>query len=184
MEKYRMSIRNKRVYEFYEANKHLGFEQMSCLMVEILERTLKGTDTSVTNGLGEKVLESINGLSSQVQGMDTLFENKFESFKREYTLELNSVLRNVQDEKLKQVLKDYNDSLHDKTKHLFNEVLANNIRSSFSAFDTIINSSESRINSTINKVFLSVREFSNMPCPCFNINMTSATSTYPTTIMM
>ena len=151
MEKYRMSIRNKRVYEFYEANKHLGFEQMSCLMVEILERTLKGTDTSVTNGLGEKVLESINSLSSQVQGMDTLFENKFESFKREYTLELNSVLRNVQDEKLKQVLREYNDSVHDKTKHLFNEVVANNIRSSFSAFDTIINSSESRINSSINE---------------------------------
>lgn len=150
MEKYRMSIRNKRVFEFYEAHKHLGFEQMSCLMVEILERTLKGTDTSVTNGLGEKVLESINNLNSQVQGMDTLFEKKFEGFKREYTLELNSVLRNVQDEKLRQVLKEYNDNLHEKTKHLFNEVVATNIRSSFSAFDTVINSSESRINSTIN----------------------------------
>jgi hypothetical protein len=150
MEKYRMSIRNKRVFEFYEAHKHLGFEQMSCLMVEILERTLGGTDTSVTNGLGEKVLESINSLNSQVQGMDTLFEKKFEGFKREYTLELNSVLRNVQDEKLRQVLKEYNDNLHEKTKHLFNEVVATNIRSSFSAFDTVINSSESRINSTIN----------------------------------
>ena len=145
-----MSIRNKRVFEFYEAHKHLGFEQMSCLMVEILERTLGGTDTSVTNGLGEKVLESINSLNSQVQGMDTLFEKKFEGFKREYTLELNSVLRNVQDEKLRQVLKEYNDNLHEKTKHLFNEVVATNIRSSFSAFDTVINSSESRINSTIN----------------------------------
>jgi hypothetical protein len=151
MEKYRMSIRNKRVYEFYEANKHLGFEQMSCLMVEILERTLKGTDTSVTNGLGEKVLESINNLNSQVQGMDTLFEKKFEGFKRDYTLELNSVLRNVQDEKIVKMLTDYNDTLHEKTKNLFNDVIGKNIRSSFSAFDTIINSSESRINSTINE---------------------------------
>jgi hypothetical protein len=64
----------------------------------------------------------------------------------------------VHDDKITQVLKDYNESLQDKTKILFNEIfpknnelITNNIRNSFSNFDTIINSTEARIQHTLNE---------------------------------
>jgi hypothetical protein len=155
---YKLTINNKKVFDFYNANKHLVFEEMSCLMVDVLEKISMNTDTSVNKSLGEKVLMSINYLNSQVQNMDTLFENKFDCFKKEYTAELNTILRNVHDDKINQVLKEYNESLQDKTKNLLNdffpknnEILTNHIRNSFSSFDTIINSSETRINNTINE---------------------------------
>jgi hypothetical protein len=155
---YEIKIKNKKVFDFYNANKHLNFEEMCCLMVDVLEKISMSTDTSVNKTLGEKVLTSINSLNTQVQNMDKLFENKFDSFKKEYTAELNTILRNVHDDKIIQVLKDYNESLQDKTKNLFNdifpknnEIITNHIRNSFSTFDSIINSSEARINNTINE---------------------------------
>jgi len=155
---YEIKINNKKVFDFYNANKHLNFEEMSCLMVDVLEKISMTTDTSVNKSLGEKVLMSINYLNSQVQNFDKLFENKFDYFKKEYTSELNTILRNVHDDKITQVLKDYNESLQDKTKNLFNdlfpknnEIITNHIRNSFSTFDTIINSSEARINNIINE---------------------------------
>ena len=158
MDKYKIILHNKKVFDFYNANKHLNFEEMSCLMVDVLEKISTSTDTSVNKTLGEKVLTSINSLNAQVQNIDKLFENKFDSFKKEYTAELNTILRSVHDDKIIQVLKDYNESLQDKTKNLFNdvfpknnEIITNHIRNSFSTFDTIINSSEARINNTINE---------------------------------
>jgi len=155
---YKLTIKNKKVFDFYNANKHLSFEEMSCLMVDVLERISINTDTSVNKSLGEKVLTSINLLNTQVQNMDKIFENKFDSFKKEYTKELNTILTQVHDNKITQILKEYNETLQDKTKILFseifpknNEIITTHIRNSFSTFDTIINSTEARINKTLNE---------------------------------
>ena len=90
--------------------------------------------------------------------MDKIFEIKFDSFKKEYTKELNLILTTVHDDKITTVLRDYNESLQDKTKLLFNDLLPKNneiitshIRNSFSTFDTLINSTEARIQNTINE---------------------------------
>jgi len=131
---------------------------MSCLMVDLLEKLSISTDTSFNKTLGEKVLMSINSLNTHVQNIDKIFEIKFDYFKKEYTKELNTILTTVHDDKITQVLKDYNESLQDKTKILFNEIfpknnelITNNIRNSFSNFDTIINSTEARIQHTLNE---------------------------------
>jgi hypothetical protein len=127
-------------------------------MVDLLEKLSISTDTSFNKTLGEKVLMSINSLNTHVQNIDKIFEIKFDYFKKEYTKELNTILTTVHDDKITQVLKDYNESLQDKTKILFNEIfpknnelITNNIRNSFSNFDTIINSTEARIQHTLNE---------------------------------
>jgi hypothetical protein len=155
---YELIIHNKKVFDFYNENKHLCFEEMSCLMVDLLEKLSISTDTSFNKTLGEKVLMSINSLNTHVQNIDKIFEIKFDYFKKEYTKELNTILTTVHDDKITQVLKDYNESLQDKTKILFNEIfpknnelITNNIRNSFSNFDTIINSTEARIQHTLNE---------------------------------
>jgi hypothetical protein len=63
-------IFNKRVFDFYNANKHLNFEEMCCLMVDVLEKISMSTDTSVNKTLGEKVLTSINSKNSSIYVYD------------------------------------------------------------------------------------------------------------------
>ena len=74
---YQLTINNKKVFDFYNAHKHLRFDDMSCLMVDILENVYKNSDTSIDTTFAEKVLGSINLLQSQI---DTMFEKKFEIF--------------------------------------------------------------------------------------------------------
>ena len=61
---YELIIHNKKVFDFYNENKHLCFEEMSCLMVDLLEKLSISTDTSFNKTLGEKVLMSINSLNT------------------------------------------------------------------------------------------------------------------------
>jgi len=162
---FQIILNNKKVYEFYNTHKHLRFEDMSCLMVDILENISKNTNSSIDISFAEKVLGSINLLQSQI---DNSFESKFQIFKKEYTQELNTILCTVQEDKINKVLKEYNENMQDKTKILFNEVfpknnetITNQINNSFSMFDKIINSSELRIQTTLNENCASIQHINN-----------------------
>jgi hypothetical protein len=163
---YTISINNKKIFEFYKANTHLSFEDMSCLMIDILEKIQLNSDKSVDNSLGEKVLTSLNLLNTNIQNIDQIFENKFHNFKQDYTKELNTILSNAHDNKITSALKDYNEILQDKTKLLFNElfpknneIITSHIRNSFSTFDTLITSTESRIQNNINDKLADIQTF-------------------------
>ena len=57
---YNISINNKKVYDFYTIHKNISFEDMSCLMVDVLKKILKKPDTSLDTTLAEKLLLSMN----------------------------------------------------------------------------------------------------------------------------
>jgi len=157
---YTISISNKKVYEFYNLNKHINFEDMSCLMVDILKKLLKKPDTSLDSTFAEKLLTSMNNLDSKISNIDQcmsdVFENKFIEFKKSYTQELNTILTSNNNERTASMLKEYNEVMQDKTKIFFNEffpknneIITNQINSTFNIFDKLINSTESRLHSTI-----------------------------------
>ena len=154
-----ISINNKKVYDFYTIHKHISFEDMSCLMIDILKKVLK-VDSSVDSNFAEKILTSVLNLGSKISNMDQsmsdMFENKFGEFKKSYTQELHTILTVSTNDKTAAMLKEYNEAMQDKTKIFFNEffpknneIVTNQINNSFHVFDTLINSSESRLQSSI-----------------------------------
>jgi hypothetical protein len=164
MAQHQLVINNKKVYEFYTKNKHIQFEHMSCLMVDILEKISKNMDPSIDISFAEKVLGSINTLQSQI---DKIFESKFEIFKKEYTQELNVILQDVNNTKITSMLSNYNEMMHDRTKLLFseifpknNETITNQITGSFGLFDRMITSTEARIQQTLSEKLNSIPEIS------------------------
>lgn len=153
MANYLLKINNKKVFNYYNNNKNVNFEEMSILMVDILEKVWKKTDTSVDSTFAEKILGNIVKINEK---MDNLFETKFMEFQKNYTAELNTILNNANNERIGTILKEYNESLHDKTKLLFgeffpknNEIIAAQLTNSFGIFDKLINSAENRITSNI-----------------------------------
>ena len=157
---YQITINNKKVYDFYTAHPNLNFEDMSLLMVDMLKKILKKPDNTLDSSLAEKLLGSMNLLDTRMKNMDQcmseIFENKFTEFKKNYTQELNTILNNTTNERAVTVLKDYNETMQDKTKLLFNELfpknnefIANQINNTFNIFDKLINSTEARLQNTI-----------------------------------
>ena len=157
---YTISISNKKVYDFYNINKHVSFEDMSCLMVDVLSNILTKSDSSLDSNFAEKLLISMNNLDSKISNIDQcmsdVFENKFVEFKQNYTQELNAILTSNHNEKTSVILKEYNEVMQDKTKIFFNEffpknneIITNQINNTFNIFDKLINSSECRLQSSI-----------------------------------
>jgi hypothetical protein len=157
---YQLIINNKKVYDFYSTHTALSFEDMSCLMVDMLKKILKKPDNTLDSTLAEKLLGSMNLLDTRMKNMDKcmgeVFENKFMEFKQSYTQELNTILNNTTNERAISVLKDYNENMIDKTKILFNEMfpknnefIANQINNTFNIFDKLINSTEARLQNTM-----------------------------------
>lgn len=157
---YQLTVNNKKVYDFYSAHPNLSFDEMSCLMVDMLKKILKKPDNTLDSSLAEKLLGSMNLLDTRMKNMDQcmseVFENKLAEFKKNYTQELNTVLNNTTSDRVITVLKDYNENMQDKTKLLFNEIfpknnefIANQINNTFTIFDKLINSTEARLQNTI-----------------------------------
>lgn len=152
-----LTITNKKVHDFYTTHPHISFEDMSCLMVDVLKKILKKPDSSsLDSNLAEKMLLSMSKLDSKISTMDQLFENKFIEFKNTYTQELNNILTLNLNEKTTNTLKEYNELMQDTTKLFFNdffpknnELITNQINNTFNVFDKLINSSESRLHTTI-----------------------------------
>ena len=168
---FKLTIDNKNVYDFYNTHPNISFEDTSCFVVELLKKILTN-DTQLDTNLAEKLLGSMNMLDNKIKNMDQhigeVFENKFEDFKKNYTKELNTILNNTTNEKTINALKDYNESIHDKTKLLFNEmfpknneVISNQINNTFNIFDKLINSTETRIQNSIELKLSSINTITN-----------------------
>ena len=155
---YVIKIENKKVFDYYNNNKNVNFEEMSVLMVDILLKICKKNDCSLDSTLAEKILGNMINLNSKIENMDMVFENKFTDFQKSYTQELNIILNNNTNERVTGVLKEYNESLHDKTKIFFNdffpknnEAIALQLNNSFNITTQLINSTESRLALQINE---------------------------------
>lgn len=82
---------------------------------------MQKNDCSLDSTLAEKILGNMINLNSKIENIDSVFENKFMEFQKTYTQELNIILNNNTNERVTGVLKEYNESLHDKTKIFFND---------------------------------------------------------------
>lgn len=160
---HKLTIDNKKVYDFYNLHTSISFEDMSCLMVDILKKVLKKSESPLDTNLVERIFGSINSLDKKVNNIDNniseIFESKFMEFKKNYIHDLHTILENSTNEKMVDTLKQYNESLQDKTKIFFgeffpknNESITNQINTTFNTVNTLINSSETRLQTTISNL--------------------------------
>lgn len=145
--KYEMIINNKTVFEFYEKNKSLNFEQVSLLCIGLFENILQDATSSLNNSITSQILteclghnHKLNELSNEVNKINSnisKFNNelviKFFDIKKEYIDEVRNIINingNEKVEKINNQLREYNDNLTDKIidkSILLNNSLVNDI---------------------------------------------------------
>jgi hypothetical protein len=134
---YILQLENKTVWEFYDQHKNLNFEDMNLLFVQIMQKLIENSNPSLNINVVSQLIENIKGLQSQVSTVSDMFSKnqhditthftmKFMEFKREYIEDLKLILSNNTSDKVAPVIKEYNDSLLDKTRIMMNEILPKN----------------------------------------------------------
>jgi hypothetical protein len=134
---YDISFSNKKVFEFYQQHKSLDIESINVLFVNILEMLYEDINPALSSTLASNLLENIRTLQQQMNTMNdtitksqsdlsTIFAMKFIEFKKEYIEDLKMILTNTTSEKIAPVIKQYNESLLDKTQLLIKELVPKN----------------------------------------------------------
>ena len=153
--KYEMIINNKTVFEFYEKNKSLNFEQVSLLCIGLFENILQDATSSLNNSITSQILteclghnHKLNELSNEVNKINSnisKFNNelviKFFDIKKEYIDEVRNIINingNEKVEKINNQLRENTNQIIDKTK-LSNNSLINDITNKIDRFDDKIN---------------------------------------------
>lgn len=134
---YHISFNNKKIHEFYQEHKNIDIESMNLVLIDILERLYQDINPVLTTNLASQLIENMRTLQTQMNNMNdsftksqselnTNFVVKFIEFKKEYIEDLKMILTNTTSEKIAPIIKQYNDSLLDKTKLLISELIPKN----------------------------------------------------------
>ena len=161
-----LTIKNKKVLDFYKKNKNLNFESMNVIFVEILENLLRNTNPTLDSNTAAAILDSINSLQTQVNNInDTVSKNqneinnmftlKFIEFKREYMEEIRLIIANNSTEKVAPIIKEYNESLLDKTRIMIGDIIPKNHDSLYKCIDSSLQQLHTNINNDTNNLMKS-----------------------------
>lgn len=134
---YQVIIKSKKVYDFYESHKNIKIEDMNNLLVDILNKLIIETSTSIDNNFVSKLFENISSLNNHIQEIEiknnkiqndtvTNFSLKLAEFRKEYMSDIKLLLSENNSDRIKPLLKEYNEIIQDKTKLLINEVIPQN----------------------------------------------------------
>ena len=93
MENYRLVIDNQKVFEFYQKNQNLNFEQVSLLSIGLFENILQDANTSSNNLITGQILNEclknnhkLDEIYSKVDKLNSDLVIKFFDIKKDYII--------------------------------------------------------------------------------------------------
>jgi hypothetical protein len=161
-----MSLQNKLVWEFYDEHKNLNFEDMNILFVQIMQKLIENSNPSFNINVVSQLLENVKTLQTQVSNVTDMFSKnasdmnsnftmKFMEFKREYVEDLKMILSSNTSDKVAPIIKEYNDTLLDKTRIMINEIIPKNQETITKDIENSIKNLHSSINQDTNTLLKS-----------------------------
>jgi hypothetical protein len=161
-----MGLQNKFVWEFYDEHKNLNFEDMNILFVQIMQKLIENSNPSFNVNVVSQLIENVKNLQTQVSNVSDMFSKntsdmnacftmKFMEFKREYVEDLKMILSNNTSDKVAPIIKEYNDTLLDKTRIMINEIIPKNQETITKDIENSIKNLHSSINQDTNTLLKS-----------------------------
>jgi len=156
-----LTLNNKKVFEFYNEHKNLNFENMNVLFVDILDSLLRNTNPTLDTNVAAALLDNMKALQRQVLNIKdtveknqtdigTMFTLKFVDFKRDYMEDMRLILSSNANEKVAPIIKQYNDTLLDKTRIMINEIIPKNQEILYKSIENTLDNLQKSINNDTN----------------------------------
>lgn len=118
-----ITITNKKVVEFYQANPSISIDHVNLLLVDMMEKMVHD---SMNSSMVYQLLERLQNIESDIKKTqpDILLQisMKFMEMKKEYMEEVKTMLSMNVSERMAPLLKEYNGHLLDKTALLFQDI--------------------------------------------------------------
>jgi len=178
---YEIILNNKKIWEFYNENKHINIETANLLLINFIENIFNGIttpDANINAHLLSYMTENRNQIDYIKQNISSMNENlsqlnkditnnmmlQFVNLKKEYIDDVRQIIHNsslTTNEKFTSIIEKNNSHLIDKTTLIMNDVIPKNQQQLGSQIQTIIKNLHQLISEDTNKL---AKNLSNDKC--------------------
>jgi hypothetical protein len=122
-----ITLKNKRIYDFYKNHSSISFETMNLLVIDLLEKLMQNSQPTLDQTLASSILEEMTRVKQQLARTETQMNqqllSKMVEMKKDYMNDLQLVMNSNNTDKIAPIVQKYNESLQDKIKILIHELL-------------------------------------------------------------
>ena len=68
-------IKNKKIVEFYEKNKHISIDNINLIIVDLLEQLINGMNNSINASVSSQIFNEIHNLSNNINRINQEISN-------------------------------------------------------------------------------------------------------------
>jgi len=126
-----MTCRNKKVFDFYQSNTSLDFEQICILCVELFETILQDATSAMNKSISSQILHEctenknrIIELNNSISKMSSDMLIKSMEIKRDYIEEVKSIINSNTNDKIRSLIEKCIEQMADKNSISNNSLLA------------------------------------------------------------
>ena len=83
-ENYTLTIQNKRLYDFYNSNKHIDIEAINLVFLDLIEKIHYGMSNTLTQTINSEILSSVKEIKNNVSVITNTLIIKFHEINKEY----------------------------------------------------------------------------------------------------
>ena len=148
-EEYKLTITNKRVWDFYNNNKNISFEAVNLIFLDLIEKINNDMSSTMTNAINNEILSCVKDIKGNVGTITNTLIVKFHDINKEYLDSMKLIIASSSSEniekltgtlerntevfisKINQELPKTNKELHDRMKEnleSFQQVIITDIK--------------------------------------------------------
>jgi hypothetical protein len=135
---------------------------MNLFLIGMLEQLFEASTPSLNTNIASQLMDNMKQIQNQVNNVTDMFSKsqqelstsmtvRFMEFKKDYIEDLKMILSNNTSDKLAPIIKEYNDTLLDKTRILMNDVLPKNQEALSKEFENSIKTLHASIHQDTNE---------------------------------
>jgi len=126
-ESYTISVKNKRLYDFYERNKGISFEAVNLIFLDLIEKINTDMTSAMQNTICGEILSSVKDLTGLVTSLNNTIMIKIQDINKEFVGSVKLIIENASTDSTKTYITELNRNTELFVSRINNEIPKNNI---------------------------------------------------------
>jgi hypothetical protein len=155
---YKTTLENKRIWDFYNNNKHISFEAVNLIFLDLIEKINNDMSSTMTSAINNEILSCVKDIKGSVGSMTNTLLLKFHDINREYLDSIKLIISSSSSENTEKLI----GTLERNTELFINKInqeipkthqdLNNRMKENLESFqETVINDIKGQLSATTNK---------------------------------
>jgi len=155
---YKTTLDNKRIWDFYNNNKHISFEAVNLIFLDLIEKINNDMSSTMTSAINNEILSCVKDIKGSVGSMTNTLLLKFHDINREYLDSIKLIISSSSSENTEKLI----GTLERNTELFISKInqeipkthqdLNNRMKENLESFqETVINDIKGQLSATTNK---------------------------------